>query len=215
MQEQLDYIHAWLQQHAPQTREVLNPPARAAEIVAVERATGQILPESLKQFLAVHDGENGISNDAFWGDFNTMLSCQGIIEQYVLDQEIGQKLYDPEMETMRRWREQVSKKIIFISGAVKPLTLHPKWIPITNMNGDVMRYLDFDPASGGVAGQVIEVDPENCCYRVLAASFEALIQQYRRDLEAGKYTVDEEGYLESAFDQDVLSWGMPVWLAPG
>jgi len=212
MQQELDYIHAWLQQHAPQTLESLNPPASAAEIAAVERATGQILPDALKQFLAVHDGENGISNDAFWGDFNIMLSCQGIIEQYALDQEIGQQLYDPEMETVRRWREQVSKKIIFILGAVKPLTLHPKWIPITNMNGDVMRYLDFDPATGGVAGQIIEVDPENCVYQVIARSFEELLQRYWLDLQAEKYTVNSEGYIESAYDQDVLSWGVPDWL---
>lgn len=214
MQHDLAQIKAWMQTHTPAILAQLNSGASPDEIAQLEAELGLSLPESFKQFLAEHDGDSGLSLDAFWGDFNVMLSCREILQQYRLDQQIGRQLYDPEMATLAFWRDRVKGQIIFVRGPVKPLMLHPKWIPLTNMNGDVMRYLDYDPAPGGIVGQIIEVDPESCAYQVIASSFADLLQQYRLDLQAGKYSVDEEGYLASEYNNDVMSWGMPAWLSP-
>ncbi len=215
MQQDLVQIKAWLQAHAPATLAQLNPGASISDLEQLEQGLGMPLPESLKQFLMQHDGDDALGCDAFWGDFNVMLSCQQILQQYHLDQEIGQQLYDPSMETIEFWRDRIQGRIIFVKGAVKPLMLHPGWIPLTNMNGDVIRYLDYDPAPGGIKGQIIEVDPENCSYQVIADSFEDLLRRYRLALEAGEYRVDTEGYIERIdIDQDVMAWGMPNWLVP-
>lgn len=72
--------------------------------------------------------------------------------------------------------------------------------------------LDFDPAPGGIAGQVIEVDPENCSYQVLANSIEEYLAIYVNQLESGKYKVDEEGYIELINQENDMNWGMPEWL---
>jgi cell wall assembly regulator SMI1 len=212
MQQDLDQIKTWLQLHAPATLHNLNLPATPAEIAAVEAAVGLQLPDAFKQFLRQHDGDRGLTLDAFFGDYHEMLSCERIIQQYQLEQDIGRRLYDPHMATHEFWRDRVSHQIIFVYGAVQPLMLHPLWIPITNMNGDVLRYLDFDPAAGGVPGQVIEVDAESCAYQVIAPSFAALLSQYRQELASGKYSLNADGALESAYDIDVMSWGVPDWL---
>ena len=85
--------------------------------------------------------------------------------------------------------------------------------PITSMNGDVCRYLDFDPAEGGETGQVIEVDAECCTHQVLASSFEEFLAGYAQQLRTGLYEVDDEGYIESESEEDVLGWGVPTWLS--
>ncbi len=212
MQRDLEFIKAWMQQHAPATLTHLNVPASTADLQSLETAVGQALPESFKQFMRLHNGDSDVIGDTFFGDYNVMLSTTQIVQQYQLDQEIARHIYDPQMATMAFWRDRVSNQIIFVKGAVKPLMLHPKWIPITCMNGDVLRYLDFDPAPGGVLGQVIEVDPESCAYQVIASSFEDLIRRYRIAIETGVYTVNGDGQIASVYDNDVLSWGVPEWL---
>ncbi len=211
----VEQIKAWMQVNAPEILTNLNPPAHAADIVQVEQEIGLSFPEDFKQFLALHDGERDELH-AFLADFNRLLSCQEIVSQYQLMQDIGKQLYSPEMETLACWQEQTRDGIIFIKGSVQPLTLHPKWIPFTEMNGDVFRYFDYDPAPGGVMGQVIEVDPEGCSWQVLADSFEDLLDQYALALAQGKYAVDlevDDCCLVSRAPESVMDWGVPAWLA--
>ena len=146
------------------------------------------------------------------GNGNQLLSCKQIIEQYKLEQTIAEQCYKPEMETVEFWLDRVSKGVIFIKGLVKPTFLHPKWISVTCMNGDVLRYLDFDPAFGGTPGQVIEVDVESCTYEVLASSFENFLKLYAQQLSDGVYEVDDEGYIERTERELVTEWGVPNWL---
>lgn len=214
MQANFEKIVGWIETHAPETLKNLNPPATDASIAAVEQVVGLSLPDAYKQFLRIHDGEREELN-ALFGDSNKLLSCDEIITQYQLDQHIGNMLYDPSMETVDFWQDRTRNQIMFIKGGVKPLRLHPKWIPLTVMNGDVFRYLDYDPAPSGVMGQVIEVDPEGCSWQVLANSFEELLSQYALALTNGLYTVDQEvdeGYIVSLSSNNVCDWGMPEWL---
>jgi len=212
MQSSLARIMDWVRENASPLLQDLNGPASEADIQAVEAATGLSLPDSFKAFLRLHDGESGAMMLALLGNGNQLLSCQSIIEQYRLDQQIGQELFDPEMDAIAFWKDRTEGQVIFIKGAVKPLLLHPKWLPITWMNGDVFRYLDFDPAPGGIPGQVIEVDPESCMYQVLAPSFEALLDLYASQLEAGMFAADDEGFIERIAEEDIMGWGVPDWL---
>lgn len=211
MNNSVEKIKEWLKLNSEQTLEHLNEPASESDISKVETDTGLPLPTAVKEFLRIHNGEDGETWLALLGDGNQLLSCQAIVDQYKLDQEIGQEFYDPQMENIAFWKDRAKDNVISIKGAVKPLMLHPKWLPITCMNGDVLRYLDFDPALGGVSGQVIEVDPEGCSYQVLASSFEVLLDKYSSQLFSGKFQVADDGYIESK-EKDEMNWGVPEWL---
>lgn len=210
MDNSLQKIIDWAKIHASQTLDYLNAPANDEDIQKIETEIGVELPDSFKALLKKFDGETGPWL-ALLGDGNQLLPCKQIIEQYRLEQALAKQFYDPEMETIEFWRDRVSSSVIFVKGAVKPLMRHPEWVPVTNMNGDVFRYLDYDPAPGGTPGQVIEVDPESCSYQVLADNFDAFLARYAQQLEAGLFKVDDEGYIES-IAQDDMNWGVPAWL---
>jgi len=48
-------------------------------------------------------------------------------------------------------------------------------IPFAHCNGDIWLCIDYSPASHGVAGQIIQMDPEALSWRWLAPSFDALL----------------------------------------
>lgn len=212
MNKDLEKIIGWAKMHSPQTLQHLNPPASDGDIKAVEEELGRTLPVTFKELLKQFDGEDGQSWLALFGNGNQILSCKMMIEQYKLSQEIADQIDDSEMDTVEFWKDRVESNIIFVKGAVKPLLNHPNWIPFTSMNGDVFRYLDFDPAPGGEEGQVIEVDPEGCSYRVITNNIEDFLAMYAIQLEDGKYKIDQEGYIELKNQEDDMNWGVPDWL---
>jgi len=200
----------WIQENAPNCLIHLNEGASIKDIEAVEEDTGLPLPDDYQLFLTEHDGEGGAWM-AILGDGNQLLPCRSIVAQYKLDQEIGQRIHDPQMETIEFWKDRTNSGVIMVEGPVKPLILHPKWLPFTCMNGNVFRYFDYDPAPGGVIGQIIEVDPENCSYEVLAENFSELIETYLADLQNGIYKVDDEHFIERVVEKEIQQ-GMPEWL---
>ena len=214
MDSNLQTIVKWAKVRAPQTLQHLNSPASEPDIQAVEREVGVTLPQSFKALLRTFDGEDGQTWLALFGNGNQLLSCQRIIEQYQLERRIGGSLLqsNKEFHDIEFWKDRTAEGVIFVRGRVKPLVSHPKWVPITCMNGDVLRYLDYDPAPGGGIGQVIEVDPEGCSYQVLADSFDRFLAEYAQQLEEGMYSVDGEGYIESIEEPNTLTWGIPEWL---
>lgn len=210
--DSLSIIRGWMQTHSPATLAGLNPPASQADLDRVVATTGLRLPDSFADFLRLHDGE-AFGNPALLGDFNTLLSCDEIVEEYLLEQEMAASIDDPEFSSIAFWRDRVASRVIFVRGAVKPILSHPAWLPFTRMNGDILRYIDFDPAPTGVPGQIIEVDAEGCTYEVLADSFAAFLADYARRLLAGEFCHDEEyGGVVSRTDKDILQWTMPAWL---
>ncbi len=211
MDKSLQQIIDWVQRNSKQTLEHLNPPATDEAIGSVESQLGVTLPHAFKALLKRFDGEDGQTWLALLGNGNQLLPCEQIIEYHELDQRAAKQFYDPKMETIEFWKDRVANQVIFVKGAVKPLLLHPKWIPITSMNGDVIRYLDYDPAPGGTIAQVIEVDAEGCSYQVLAGSFDDFLALYAQQLEDGLFHVDDEGYIECS-EEDDMDWGVPDWL---
>jgi len=211
MDDALEKILSWAKTHSIQTLQNLNPPASDKDISEVETVVGHELPTPFKNLLRRFDGENDASWLALLGNGNQVLSCKVIIERYKQWVELAEEI-EPEMDTVEYWRDRVESNVIYVRGTVKPLFRHPKWIPFTCMNGDVYRFIDFDPAPGGVVGQVIEVDPESCSYQVLANGLDEALLNYFTELESGKYRVDAEGFIEKSEEEDILSWGIPEWL---
>ncbi len=212
IESHIERILSWARKHSPQTVANLNKPASKADMDAIESEFGMPLPQGFRELWSSFDGD-GVGNWlAILGDGNQMLSCEAIVEHYKLDKEIGKSLYDPSMHKVAFWKDRVQDFVIFVKGSVKPLMLHPKWLPFTSMNGDVIRYFDFDPAPGGTEGQIIEVDPEGCTYQVLAESLVQFLAEYARQLESGTYSVARDGLIESSVEPDPFEWGMPGWL---
>ena len=212
MNKDLERILTWVKLHSPQTSQSLNSPANDEDIAEVEAMVNLTLPASLKNLLKIFDGESDETWLALFGNGNQMLSCKNVIEQYKIGQQIGEEFFEPEMETVEFWKDRIESSVVFVKGSVKPLLRHPKWLPFTCMNGDVFRYLDFDPAPGGVEGQIIEVDPEGCSYQVLANSLEDFYVLYAKQLESGEYKVGDDGFIELVADENEINWGIPDWL---
>lgn len=65
MEVALAKVEEWLAQNAPPLRELLNPPATAADIAAFEARTSLVIPPELRRLYAVHDGEADGSDGIF------------------------------------------------------------------------------------------------------------------------------------------------------
>lgn len=211
-EKNIERILGWASKNSPQTVSNLNKPASEADLRATQNELGMPLPDGFAELWGRFDGDGLGTWMAIFGNGNQMLSCKELVEHYKLDKEIGKSLYDPSMHKVAFWKNRIADHVIFVKGAVKPLMLHPKWLPFTSMNGDVIRYFDFDPAPGGTPGQIIEVDPEGCSYQVIAESLHVFLARYADQLESGDYSVAHDGFIESTVEPDPFEWGMPGWL---
>lgn len=206
-------IEKWLRENFPTALENLRDPATDEAISSVESQIQMMLPQAVKESFKIHNGEEhnylpGVLADGFW-----LMPLEHACETWKQLKDLAAEIFGTE-DNPTQWRSQVEGGIIFIKGAVKPLIGSPKWFPIADMNGNIIRFLDFDPPDGGTVGQVIEIDAEACQFQVIAASFLEYLEQYAADLEAGLYAI-EDGYLQSrdrlSFE-DLQSWGVPEYL---
>jgi cell wall assembly regulator SMI1 len=204
-------IERWLEANAPAALEHLGGPASPRDLETLEKTVGFQLPDEVKAIYSVHNGESG-EGSGMLGGWDAFLPLPHVMANWRLYADLASQLGGQE-DTPDRWRSSVEDGIIFIKGPVKPLIGSPRWIPITNMNGDVVRFLDFDPASGGAPGQVIEVDPEGCMHQVVASSFLEFLEQHAGALERGDYTVVEGDITRVGERQDdPMRWGLPEYL---
>ncbi len=204
-------IEQWLRANLPEVIESLNDPATEDAIAAVEAQIGVRFPDALRASFHVHDGESNNWPGAM-ADGHQLLPLAEVTRLWTLRTTFAAQFGGRE-DTPAAWRASTRDGIIFVKGPVKPLLGSPRWIPLTDMNGDVQRLLDFDPPTGGTSGQVIEVDPECCRYEVIAPSFLDHLERYAAELEAGRYSV-RDGIIASPPDtrEDPRTWGIPEYL---
>jgi len=209
--ETLEAIKLWFSENAPKVLEEHTKPASESDIKLVEEETGIKLPEDFVNFLRTQNGANGVS--PLFGDGHELLTCQQIIAVYKYGLK-NHKISTDDLLQYQEWKELASENLISINGPVKPHESHTNWLPISDQNGDILRYLDFDPAKGGTLGQVIEVDWECFRWQVLAPSFKAFLSKYYDELINGHYEVDEFGGVAKKVEYyaDTDLWGVPDWL---
>jgi cell wall assembly regulator SMI1 len=207
-------LEKWLGENFPAALDNLREPASEEAIASIESRIQIELPEALKVTYQIHDGEEhnylpGVLADGFW-----LMPLEQACEAWAQLKELAAELFGTD-ETPTQWKSQVEDGIILIGGAVKPLIGSPKWFPFANANGNIIRFLDFDPPAGGVMGQVIEIDAEGCQFQVIAPSFLAYLEQYADALEAGHYDTEEDGYIKSLHKiawEEIQQWGLPEYL---
>ena len=172
-------IEAWAGRERPQMLETLRGPADADALAAL-RACGLPVPEALLQSLAIHDGEDEVEDSGLF-PHGTWLSCAGILQHLEMLGQIRESLGDDDSDAATP-----------TLGPVKPRSFSEHWLPIIDANGDIVWYLDFDPAPGGQSGQVIRVDAEGGEWLVCAPDYASFLAGWHDALVAGEI-YDEDG----------------------
>lgn len=116
----------------------------------------------------------GNLGDIFFPDSLDLLSCDLLIE-----------LKDEEQEYLE------VDELDCIDAEVKPIFFNQKNLAFASCNYDGFLLIDFDPAPLGKRGQIIYQDMEQGILKVIAPSFEDLLQTYHDDLDSGKFIYDE------------------------
>ncbi|HEY1176054.1 MAG TPA: SMI1/KNR4 family protein [Phytomonospora sp.] len=111
-------IDAWLAEHAPASRELLNPPVTDADLAAAEAVVGREFPAEIRESLRCHDGLSA------WGNLlprQPPSSAREIAAHWRLCMDI---LDDDEDDEDPWW--------------------HPLWIPWAELDGD-SQVIDLRP----------------------------------------------------------------------
>jgi cell wall assembly regulator SMI1 len=180
-------LDAWYAAHLPSDKYLFNPPAKHAQLQAIERLVGVRLPRSYHQLYGWHDGEN----DDRWGHIYglPLLPLDQAAEQWktwtrTLIGFGGNRYLVPGAA----WPE----------GAVDPAYINPGWIPLTHDGSGGHIGLDFDPWPGGRVGQVILFGRDEDVKVVLAESLGKFLEWIAGLLESGNFR------LGVAADEEVL-----------
>jgi cell wall assembly regulator SMI1 len=132
---------------------------------------------ALRVLLMHHDGDGGAG---VLGDGFALLSAAQIVEHWRLHVQVAQAV---EFEMPDEVDADVAGEL---DPRVRTRIGSHHWLPFADCNGDVTRYIDFDPTSQGTLGQVIEVDPEGLSWRCLAPSFASYLAGHVARLERGE-----------------------------
>jgi cell wall assembly regulator SMI1 len=172
-----DEIEAWLGEHAPAVQGRLPAGASAESLDRLEKEIGVPLPPAYRSLLQRHDG--GVP----WRSYD-LLSADEVLSGWKSNNEMQEQdpSKDAEVETA--------------GGRIAETWWNRGWIPIARDSGGNQIAIDMAPGPAGQAGQIIRWDTLEGPSVTEHASFQALLQQLRDDLAAGKYTATEDETLE-------------------
>ena len=168
-------IERVLQQHAPETAATIAPPATDQEIESLEAAICLTLPVALRASLNVHNGQLDPTRcHAFCGE-GILLGTSEIADRWKMVTEIEEDNRFSAAPGQGPWWKTTC-------------------IPFTDAEGD-MLCVDMDPALGDRTGEVVCHVHDSEIERGLGASYEAWLSSVAARLEAGRFRVDDYGYL--------------------
>ncbi|HEY9733755.1 MAG TPA: SMI1/KNR4 family protein [Drouetiella sp.] len=167
----------WLTRHAPAVLEGLYPGATAAEIEDVEKKLGVQLPQSMRDFYSIHNGQDDQSPSFMRG--TTFLKLDQIHSEWSV------------------WKDLLDKEVFidFLSepdSGIRSDWWNPKWIPLTYDGSGNHFCLDCDPAPGGTSGQIITMWHDAPERNLQARSFEEWIRDFADGLESGRFVYSED-----------------------
>ena len=172
MQDKWNQITTQLTTHNATDLIHLNPGATDEQIKALEDVIGLSLPESMKSFYRIHNGQSG-GFGLFFG--LAFLPLESIAENW---QEWTDLLFMNEDEDI------LDSMASEPEGYVKTLYANSKWIPFTHDQSGNHMGVDFDPDTEGTAGQVITFGRDDDIKVVKANSFEAYIEKFIDELNS-------------------------------
>lgn len=179
---------------SPEFTATLAGPVSEHDLLELQQHLPMPLPAAFLDSLRIHDGES--DHGGVFLDFHLM-SCQEILEWHRWEQTHQSRSVVPD-EWLEDNPEVWAEYGWTPEQRVKPKSCNPLWVPFAHSNADMFLYLDFDPPSTGVLGQVILVWPECGIHAVVAESYLELLSTYSQHLETGTVVVGEAGCLEDA-----------------
>lgn len=194
-------IKKWATDNGPELLEYLNPGASADQLAELQQQLGLQLPDEFLDSLRLHDGERDLRGQLFV-DMGALLPCDQIIERWQLSIAAAE---DHEEIDEEEAKELIAEQIMFVDGPVRPLSFHHAWVPVLDMNGDVLWALDFAPPQDGTPGQMIRVDLESLDWRVVAPSFGAFLDAFAEALETDDLGFSKGASFNAALGANVLT----------
>lgn len=188
MQDVWKRIEAWLAVNAAELLATLRPGATEAEIQEVEDFLGVALPEDLKSFYQVHDGQwvwqdkaDFQPKDYALYNMHKFLSLARVQEEWQIWVDVHEDL-------------PLEYKWVTLESGETIAAWSDKWIPLTSDGCGDAFFLDLSAIlMGGNVGQII--DYEDCigfADEIVAPSFRVWLETFATDLEAGHYWYDSE-----------------------
>lgn len=166
-------IEAWLAEHAPDRAAELRPGASDAAIEALEKKIGHKLPADYVASLARHDGAANLSSYVYQDSKSVAASWEAMRETPTEGREIDA----PEAKV------------------IKPVWWNKAWVPFAEDSGGNLLCLDLDPGPKGKKGQVLVFEMSMGPGPEGHASFGEWLADYRDGLKAGRFVVDDGGFI--------------------
>jgi cell wall assembly regulator SMI1 len=183
--QQWRYLELWLQDNLPEVAADLNPGCSEAALAELETLVGKPLPEDVKAFYRIHDGQFGkVPTGLFYGLLFLSLAAatqQWLTWKSILDRETVEGLAQLSMFC-------TSAK----PGAIKEIYANRFWVPFAYDFAGNHLGIDLDPGPNGVYGQVINFGRDEDAKFVLANSFAAFIEWMIDQLKAGNVSIKTE-----------------------
>jgi cell wall assembly regulator SMI1 len=158
--------------------------ASESDLSDLERHLGVALPNSVREFLAVHNGQEGFG----------LIFGQEFLSTSRMRQEWDNWRSIDETEMNDNCSEFMESNP---EGVIKPMYCNRAWIPLTHDGGGNHIGIDFDPDSRGKVGQVIAFGRDEDTKRLLAGSFEEFLESFESWLAKAKWNGE---YLEESSD---------------
>jgi cell wall assembly regulator SMI1 len=176
MQDIWNRIESWLKVNAPEIHSDLLPGAADEEVRSAEEHLGVKFPEDAKASFRIHNGQRGMASPLM-GEWQ-LLPLENVMSQW----DIMKGLSDA-----GKFANVKSKPV----GPVRDDWWNVKWVPLAYNGAGDLQCLDFDPAPGGAAGQMISFWHMDEKRERLSNDFRSWLQGFADDLEAGKYKVED------------------------
>jgi len=169
-------IEKWMKINAIETFNSLNGGAKKEEIEKCEVILGIKFPSDIRDSFIRHNGQKECEFGFF--DASELLSLERIKECWSSWQELFKKGTFDNLEPD-------------VDSEIKPVWFNSFWIPIAvNNTGDTC--IDLDPSSEGNLGQIIFLPYKDPDRRVVAPSFNYLLNTFADDLENDQYVYSDD-----------------------
>ncbi|GIJ96011.1 SMI1/KNR4 family protein [Capnocytophaga stomatis] len=170
-------IREELEKMNPKVGKSFNPPAEEEKIHQLEVVTGQNLPDDFKNYLRTFNGQNHQWYETLFVGYNALLSVDEIISDYEM-------LF--ENEEVIDWLNP---------NKIQPSIWNKGWIPFANFNGSQQIFIDLNPTSKGVYGQIVQlwsgIDMESDEV-VIANSFYEFSEKVLQSLQEKSYNLEDD-----------------------
>ncbi len=172
-------LDTWYAENLPTNQFAFNPPATDENLDSIERLVGLKLPNAYRQLYKWHDGDkSGLFSGHIYGTSLVSLG-EAAMHWKMWNEALAEFGGDRYKIPGGAWPE----------GAVDPAYINPRWIPLTNSDGNHIG-LDFDAWPNGRIGQVILYGRDEDVKVVLAESLGALLEWIADLLEGGNFRLE-------------------------